>query len=604
MIIDRPFPTLSPLREALLNAYRMDEATCIERLMQEATVPADLQLKIRDRARQLVMAIRNRRIGKGGIDAFLSEYDLSSQEGLALMCLAEAMLRIPDAATADKLIRDKIATANWVMHLGQSNSFAVNAVTWGFIFTGKLLGSQESDEKGLTTTLKRFVERSSAPVIRQAVRQAMKILGQEFVTGRTIEEALKRAQSYEKRGYQYSYDMLGEAARTEADAERYYRSYEHAIAMIGKASAGKGVVGGPGISIKLSALHPRYEFAQRERVLESLVPRLKALSLQSKALNIGLTIDAEEADRLDLSLDIIETVFSDPALNGWDGFGVAVQSYQKRGFFLIDWLVDLARRNKRRLVVRLIKGAYWDTEIKLTQMQSFEGYPVFTRKHATDVSYLACAKKILAAPDAIYPLFATHNAYTVAAVLEMANGREDMEFQCLHGMGYTLYDELVGKEKLNIPCRVYAPVGGHEDLLAYLVRRLLENGANSSFVNRIIDKSIPIEELIEDPIEKMRSFDKKPHPGIPLPRDLYGDARLNSRGLDLTNLHYLRELKQTMEAAVQQTWVAAPTVVDIDTLTEKSSDNSMWQSVACGINVSACRNGRRSVGCNTHPAAR
>lgn len=567
MLFNKSLPEFSPLRLAIVDAYRMDETTCVEKLIQEASLPADMLARISDKARELVVAVRQARIGKGGLDAFLHQYDLSSDEGLALMCLAEAMLRIPDSATADRLIRDKIASADWVAHLGQSRSFAINAATWGLLLTGKIMAPEEASTGGLGSALKRFVGRSTAPVIRQAVRQAMKVLGEQFVMGTTIEEALSRARTYEKQGYLYSYDMLGEAARTAADADRYFHDYERAIAAVGKGSQGKGIIQGPGISVKLSALYPRYEFAQRSAALTHLIPRLRTLVLQAKASNIGVVVDAEEADRLDISLDIIEAVFNDPALRGWEGFGLAVQSYQKRGFPLIDWVIDLARRGQRRLLVRLIKGAYWDTEIKISQMLGLEGYPVFTRKIATDVSFLACAKKILAAPDAIYPSFATHNAYTVAAVLAMAQGRQDYEFQCLHGMGYTLYDQLLANTHINVACRVYAPVGGHEDLLAYLVRRLLENGANTSFVNRIIDQHVPVEELIADPVAKLRDLAYKPHPHIPLPRDLYGSERRNSSGLDFTNIHTLKQLKVEMEEA-QDIVFAVPTVAEQPDFTE------------------------------------
>lgn len=558
MIFERTPPTLSPLRQAINELYRKDETECVESLIEQAELPPEQLRNITATAIRLVEEVRKRRVGAGGLDAFLYQYDLSSEEGIALMCLAEAMLRIPDAATVDRLIRDKITSADWANHLGQSSSFLVNAATWGLMLTGKILSQDASS--GIRGGLKKFIERSSEPVIRQAVAQAMKILGKQFVMGQTIEEAIKRAKDYEKQGYRYSYDMLGEAARTAKDAERYFKAYEQAIAAIGEAAKGRGMIEGPGISIKLSALHPRYEYAKRERVLAEVTPKLKALAQQAMAVNIGLTVDAEEADRLDLSLDIIEAVFSDPVFKGWEGFGLAVQSYQKRAPAVIDWLIDLARRFGRRIMVRLIKGAYWDTEIKVSQVQGFEGYPVFTRKISTDVSFLACAKKILAAPDAFYAQFATHNAYSVAAILELTKGRKDFEFQCLHGMGYTLYDQIVGKDNYNIPCRVYAPVGGHEDLLAYLVRRLLENGANTSFVNRILDEKLPIEEMVADPVAKLRQTPYKPHPRIPLPKDIYGAYRQNSRGIDFSNIKYLQQLAADLDAVTQQEWLAEPLI--------------------------------------------
>lgn len=558
MIFEQTPPTLSPLRKAINQLYRKDETECIEDLLAQAELPQDKLHDIAVTAKQLVEEVRKRRVGAGGLDAFLYQYDLSSEEGIALMCLAEAMLRIPDASTIDRLIRDKISAADWATHLGQSRSLLVNVATWGLMLTGKILSKDEV--AGVRGSLKKFIERSSEPVIRQTVAQAMKILGKQFVMGQTIEEALKRAKGYEKQGYRYSYDMLGEAARTAKDAERYFKAYEKAIAAIGQAAKGRNLIEAPGISIKLSALHPRYEYAKRERVLAEVTPRLKTLAQQAMAMDIGLTVDAEEAERLDLSLDIIETVFSDPCLKGWEGFGLAVQSYQKRAPAVIDWLIDLSRRYGRRIMIRLIKGAYWDTEVKVSQVSGFEGYPVFTRKIATDVSFLACVKKILAAPDAFYAQFATHNAYSVAAILELTKGRTDFEFQCLHGMGYTLYDQVVGQDKYNIPCRVYAPVGGHEDLLAYLVRRLLENGANTSFVNRILDERLPIDEIISDPVAKLRHIPYKPHPHIPLPVDVYGSNRKNSHGLDFSNPQLLQQLVVDLEAACKKDWLAEPLV--------------------------------------------
>ena len=555
-----PLNKQNVLRAAITQAYHADETTCVERLIQAATLPTDALHRINQVAQKLVSEVRKRRTGKTGLDAFLYEYDLSSAEGIALMCLAEALLRIPDKATMDKLMQDKITSANWAEHAGKSDSFFVNAATWGLVLTGKILSPSESSNNFLSGTLKKFIERSGAPVIRKAVKQAMKLLGHQFVMGEDIQDAIKRAVPLEGQGYRFSYDMLGEAARTAKDAERYFQAYSNAITSIGVASQGKGPIEGPGISVKLSALHPRYEFAQRETVIEQVAERLKALAVQAKAVNIGLTVDAEEAERLDLSLDIIEKVFSDPALNGWEGFGLAVQSYQKRAYFLIDWLVELARKQGRRLMVRLIKGAYWDAEIKNAQVKGLSNYPVFTRKAATDVSFIACARKILQSPDAIYPQFATHNAYTLAAVFEMAGERRDFEFQALHGMGYTLYDQVVGSEHLNIPCRIYAPVGGHEDLLAYLVRRLLENGANTSFVNRIVDENVPIADIIADPVAKMRILTFKPHPQIPLPLDIYGEERINSRGIDLTDYSELAELQTAMELALQKTWTAGPLI--------------------------------------------
>lgn len=549
MIFSQPLTKSNPLREAITRAYHLDETEAVERLLMEASLPQFALERIDATARQLVAEVRKRRLEKGGLDAFLYEYDLSSTEGIALMCLAESLLRIPDASTVDSILHDKVVSVDWASHLGQSESFFVNAATWGLLLTGKVLTPHDAASNPLKQGLKKFIKRSGAPVIRQAVKQAMKVLGRQFVMGETIEDALKRARTGEKQGYRYSFDMLGEAARTAKDAQRYFESYQKAIAAIGKEGRGRGVIEAPGISIKLSALHPRYEFAKHDEVLAAVVPSLIELAKQAKAVDIGLTVDAEEADRLDLSLDIIEAVFCNAALSDWEGFGLAVQSYQKRALPLIDWLKELATKQRRRLMVRLIKGAYWDSEIKNAQVKGLSGYPVFTRKASTDVSFLACAKKIVAAPEAFYPQFATHNAYSLAAVLEMMGSRRDFEFQCLHGMGYSLYDQVVGPKHLNLPCRVYAPVGGHEDLLAYLVRRLLENGANTSFVNRIIDAETPIDDIIADPVAKVRKLATKPHPHIPLPRDIYGSQRKNSKGIDLSDLDELQELEKAMTFA-------------------------------------------------------
>ncbi len=553
------------LRRNLRDHLRRDETAVVRALLDAATLPHDSQDRIADEARRLVAAVRRERVGLGGLDAFLHEFELSSKEGVVLMCLAEALLRVPDSATVDKLIKDKIADADWEAHLGHSESLFVNASTWALMLTGRVVKLRREDVRDFAGTLRNMVQKSGEPVIRSAVTQAMRILGRQFVMGRTIGEALDRARAKEKKGYRYSYDMLGEAARTMADAERYFRSYRNAIAAIGKVAAGRGPVGAPGISIKLSALHPRYSFSQRERAQRELVPQLKALALDAKAADIGLTVDAEEADRLDLSLDIIDAVSGDPALAGWNGFGLAVQAYQKRGLPLLDWLAAMARRHDRRLMVRLVKGAYWDSEVKLAQELGLDGYPVFTRKASTDLSYLACVKRLLADPEAFYPQFATHNAHSVAWILEAAGnrpngGRGDFEFQRLHGMGEALYQQIVGPENKNRPCRIYAPVGSHEDLLAYLVRRLLENGANSSFVNRIQDEKLPIDEIIADPAAGLRAAAQIPHPAIPLPADLFGKERRNSAGIDLNDPDSVDDLQRDIDAARAEPWEAGPIV--------------------------------------------
>ena len=409
------------------------------------------------------------------------------------------MLRVPDKATQETLIRDKLANGDWSSHLGSSDSLFVNASSWGLLVTGKMVNYNDKTKEQQFGMLKKTIGRLGEPVIRKSVNFAMKIMGKQFVMGRTIDEAIERAADTEKKGYVYSYDMLGEGARTMKDAKRYFDSYMNAIHSIGKAANGRGPIKSPGISVKLSAIHPRYEFTHKERVMEEIVPKLKELALAAKKYDIGFTVDAEEADRLDISLDVIEAVFSDEDLGDWQGFGLAVQAYQKRAIFVIEWLTDLATRVGRKMMVRLVKGAYWDTEIKTTQQDGLDFFPVFTRKATTDVSYKACAIKMLEARDVLYPQFATHNSYTAATILEVAKGdNQGFEFQRLHGMGESLFDQIVNAEK--IQCRVYAPVGQHEDLLAYLVRRLLENGANSSFVNAIVDTTQPVEALLPDPV--------------------------------------------------------------------------------------------------------
>ena len=488
----------------------------------------------------------------------MHEFSLSSEEGVALMCLAEALLRIPDSATADRLIADKISKGDWRKHLGESPSLFVNAATWGLLITGKLVDT--SSEQGLGSALSMLIAKGGEPLIRKGVDLAMRMLGNQFVTGQTIDEAIKNGRDNEARGYRYSYDMLGEAALTEQDAAKYYASYENAIHAIGRASNGRGIKDGPGISVKLSALHPRYSRAQQARVMTELLPRLRALLLLAKQYNIGLNIDAEETDRLELSLDLMEALAFDPALAGFDGLGYVVQGYQKRCPYALDFLIDLARRSGRKFMVRLVKGAYWDAEIKRAQVEGLPGFPVYTRKVYTDLSYLVCARKLLAATDVIYPQFATHNAQTLATIYTWAqqDGISDYEFQCLHGMGETLYDQVVGKENLDKPCRIYAPVGSHETLLAYLVRRLLENGANSSFVNQIVDESVSIDSLIADPFVIAQQLGGAPHPNIALPALLFGEERKNSAGLDLANEAQLAAIGQAFKDFGAQRWQAAP----------------------------------------------
>jgi RHH-type transcriptional regulator, proline utilization regulon repressor / proline dehydrogenase / delta 1-pyrroline-5-carboxylate dehydrogenase len=541
----------SPLRAAITAAYRRPEPDCVAPLLNLATLNEDQAKRVDALARKLVASLRGK-TRSSGVEGLIHEYSLSTQEGVALMCLAEALLRIPDAATRDALIRDKLSPGDWRAHVGNSPSLFVNAATWGLVLTGRLVTT--SSEQSLSAALTRAIARSGEPIIRKGVDVAMRLMGEQFVTGRTIEEAINASREREARGFTFSYDMLGEAATTAEDAERYLAEYERAVRAIGKASRKRGIYEGPGISIKLSALHPRYSRIKRARVMRELLPRIKHLAALAKSYEIGLNIDAEEADRLDLSLDLIEALSLDSDLAGWNGLGFVIQAYGKRCVFVIDWLIELARRSQRRLMVRLVKGAYWDSEIKRAQVDGLEGFPVFTRKVHTDLSYLASARKLLAAPDAIFPQFATHNAQTLASVMTMAGPnfyRGQYEFQCLHGMGEPLYEEVVGRDKLDRPCRVYAPVGSHETLLAYLVRRLLENGANTSFVNRIADASVAIDELVADPVTFARAVRPlgAPHEKIALPRDLYGSERLNSRGLDFSNEERLAKLAEGVEAS-------------------------------------------------------
>ncbi|WP_199554964.1 trifunctional transcriptional regulator/proline dehydrogenase/L-glutamate gamma-semialdehyde dehydrogenase [Sandaracinobacteroides hominis] len=554
-----PVREATPLRSAITAAYRRPEPECIADLLPAATLPESVSRAATETARALISRLRAKTRGSG-VEALVQEYALSSQEGVALMCLAEALLRIPDTATRDALIRDKIAPGDWSSHLGSERSLFVNAATWGLVVTGKLV--DPVNDGGLASALGRLVARAGEPVVRRGVDIAMRLMGEQFVTGETIAEALKRARDQEAIGFTYSFDMLGEAAATARDAEGYFTAYATAIHAIGKSAEGRGPIAGNGISIKLSALHPRYSRAQSDRVMGELLPRVKSLALLARSYDIGFNVDAEEADRLEISLDILESLALDPSLAGWQGLGFVVQAYGKRCPFVIDWIVDLARRASRRIMVRLVKGAYWDAEIKRAQVDGLADFPVYTRKIHTDVAYIACAAKLLAAKDAVFPQFATHNAQTLATIYQMA-GTEftlgDYEFQCLHGMGEPLYEEVVGRGKLNRPCRIYAPVGTHETLLAYLVRRLLENGANSSFVNRIADPDVSIDELVADPVALVAAMPSPgaPHDLIASPANLY-PGRRNSAGLDLSDESALAALTQQLNASVATEWLAAP----------------------------------------------
>jgi RHH-type proline utilization regulon transcriptional repressor/proline dehydrogenase/delta 1-pyrroline-5-carboxylate dehydrogenase len=515
-------------------SYRTPEPLCVPPLIEAARIGPALSTRIEGLARNLVQHVRHERAQGFGVEALMQEFSLSSREGVALMCLAESLLRIPDAETRDLLIRDKLSQGDWNAHAGTSPSWLVNASAWGLLITGKLLSTH--GERGLTAALKRAVARGGEPLIRKAMEFAMRLLGRQFVTGQTIEEALEHARAFEARGFTYSFDMLGEAAITAADAERYTAAYAQAIRAIGLANKGSSLHEAAGISVKLSALHPRYGYQQLGPIWNELYERLLGLAVSARTHGISFNIDAEEADRLDPSLALLQALAKDSGLKGWNGLGFAVQAYQKRAPAVIDYLVTLAEDTKRRLMVRLVKGAYWDSEIKRAQVEGLDGYPVFTRKAYTDVCYLACAKQLLARRDAIFPQFATHNAHTLAAIYHLAGPDfkpGDYEFQCLHGMGEALYGQVIGRDRLDRPCRIYAPVGTYETLLAYLVRRLLENGANSSFVHRLADKDVPLQDLLADPVVEAAGYGGAPHPAIELPQELFGGERRNSRGADL-----------------------------------------------------------------------
>ncbi len=548
-------------RAELRRAYRQDEEACIAERLEQAAPAAQVHGAAARLAIDLIEGARGKKAS--GIDAFLQQYGLDTEEGIALMCLAEALLRVPDAATADALIKDKIGSIDWGEHLGESASTFVNAATFSLMLTGEVLDPPDARQKGLGSAFKRAMNRLGEPVIRTATGQAMKILGGQFVFGRTIDEALKRAAPERARGITHSFDMLGEAAMTFADAEKYRLSYEAALERLAR-EAGAGVAGSPGISVKLSALHPKYTFFNAAEARAAMVPMVKALALKARDADIHFTIDAEEAERLELSLDIIEDLVADDDLfrrpdgSRWEGFGLAIQAYQKRGVAVCDWAGKLARRHGRKLFVRLVKGAYWDSEVKLSQVGGYNDYPVFTRKVATDVSYLACAARLFEHADVIRPAFATHNAYTIGAIKHLAAGKP-FEFQRLHGMGEEVYDALHSLEgNQRTPVRIYAPVGGHKELLAYLVRRLLENGANTSFVNRMGDADIPAEELVGDPVAELAALNPRRNPAIPLPKDIFGQ-RQNSAGIDLSDPLVRGPLLERLAMLESATWQAAPT---------------------------------------------
>ena len=555
-------------RDEIAAYHLMDEDRIVGGLIERAIYTQDERRRIAGLSRQLVEIVRAGRQQHSGIDAFMLEYGLTSEEGVILMCLAESLLRIPDNETADMLIAEKIGGGRWESHLGHSGSLFVNASTWGLMLTGRIVKMKRGKAGAPNGLLRRMVARSGEPVIRQALRQAMKIMGDQFVLGRTIDEAIGRAGGLEAKGYRFSFDMLGEAARTQADAGRYFQRYMDALKTIGRAmpppqGALADVLGDrPSISVKLSAIHPRCEPGREEQLEAELLPRVVDLAATARGLSIGLTIDAEEQDRLDVTLGLFEAAFTHPALTGWPGLGIAVQAYGKRAIPVLRWLRRLAEREAKRIPVRLVKGAYWDSEIKWAQERGWADYPVFTKKLNTDLSYLACVRLLLSDARAFHPQFATHNAHTVAAC-HIAAGHTPFEFQRLYGMGDALYSDIVGSESLDRPCRIYAPVGGHEDLLAYLVRRLLENGANTSFVNRIADEAQPIEEIIRDPVEAAEAEREAGVAGraraLPVPGEIFG-ARRNSAGLPLSEATVRDELYTAMSAAIRDPLAAMPLV--------------------------------------------
>ncbi|MDH3325497.1 MAG: bifunctional proline dehydrogenase/L-glutamate gamma-semialdehyde dehydrogenase PutA [Gammaproteobacteria bacterium] len=541
---------ISRKREKINKYYLSDESLCISGLLKSIDIsPDDLQ-KIESGARDLVTVARQNKSSQGTIEAFIREYSLSSEEGIILMCLAEALLRIPDDITADRLIKSKLALAEFQTHIGNSHSLFVNASTWGLMLTGKLVNVREVST--LSDQFVKLIGRMGEPVIRGVLRQAMKIMASQYVMGENIDSALQRGAKEFDENYRFSYDMLGESALSKVDASRYFKAYKHSIEIISRSiSTGNytEAVAAPSISIKLSALHPRYEISQHERVMSELMPDVLSLVQFACEKNVAVTLDAEEADRLDLSLEIFEKLICDKSLDGWNGLGIAVQAYQKRAMHVLDWLGVVAKKTGKIIPVRLVKGAYWDTEIKRAQEQGLSGYPVFTRKSSTDVSYIACAKFMLNNGDCFYPQFATHNAHTIAAIRQLAGDRSTFEFQRLHGMGENLHDQIIK----NCPCRIYCPVGVHRDLLPYLVRRLLENGANSSFVSRIESDDVPIEQIVRSPMDLLANLDVFTNPNILLPNDIF-ENRNNSFGLNLGERCVLDRIKDEIDLYKNHFW--------------------------------------------------
>ncbi|WP_109079562.1 bifunctional proline dehydrogenase/L-glutamate gamma-semialdehyde dehydrogenase PutA [Aggregatibacter aphrophilus] len=535
----------SPIRQAITANYRLDEKSAVDSLVKTLDFSPEQEQRITDNAIKLIKKLRQLKQKQYGADALMQEFSLSSEEGVALMCLAEALLRIPDAQTRDDLIYEKLQEGNWKSHIGNSNSFFINAASYGLLFGKKI--SETLDENSLSNALTRSFSRLSAPIMRMAIIKSMQILGKQFVTGVTMQEALQNIKPRYEKGFTFSFDMLGEAAMTETDAQRYFNDYLHAIEEVGKDAAGRTIYNGNSVSVKLSAIHPKYSRSKYDRTLNELYPRLKELFLLAKKYNISINIDAEEANRLELSLDLVEKLLDELELQGYKGIGFVVQAYSKRCPFVLDYLINLAREKQGYLMIRLVKGAYWDSEIKWAQADGLDGFPLYTRKNHTDISYIACAKKLFAAQDVIYPQFATHNVQTMCTIHELGQDK-NFEFQCLHGMGETLYDNIVGKENLNRQVRVYAPVGTHATLLAYLVRRLLENGANSSFVHQLVDENIPVEQLVTPPWKLYAKSHGEPNKSVLKPLELFKN-RKNSVGFDLNNELELTRLEQALNAA-------------------------------------------------------
>ncbi len=574
--LDQP---LAELWQQISPLYAVDEASLLRSLLPLATPSDDQLVKTTASASELIKRVRADKNAIHMIDALLLEYSLDSKEGILLMCLAEALMRIPDTETADALIRDKLSVADWKSHLKNSDSLLVNASTWGLLLTGKVVTLSEKEDSKPAKIISRLVNKMSEPIIRQAMNQAMKIMGQQFVLGSSIDNAFKNGKKSREAGYTYSFDMLGEAALTSQDADKYYQEYLNAIERVGNDDF-KGDAPVPSVSIKLSALHPRYEEGQKHRVKAEMATTVLNLLRRARELDVAITIDAEEADRLELSLELFELLYRDPAIQGWGKLGLVIQAYSKRALPVLAWLAALAKQQGDTIPLRLVKGAYWDSELKLSQQRGFSGYPVFTRKEGTDVSYLACARFLLSKhiEGLIYPQFASHNAHTVAAILNIS-GHTNYEFQRLHGMGYALYDSVKALNKVDV--RIYAPVGAHKDLLPYLVRRLLENGANSSFVHRLVDARCPVEDLVEHPADTLRKRKTLHNHLIPLPKEIYGSSRDNSSGINIDIHSQWTPFQQDVNRFKEKVWQFGPIINgqtlpgDIQTVTAPYDRNEL-----------------------------